>query len=111
MPKPFEFTALLGGGWKNVTFGPFHEGIEICRLVEGDPEVALLRYEAGAKAPRHIHHGMESILVLEGSQSDDHGRYAAGSLVVNRKGSDHRVWSEDGCVVLIQWEKPVEFIE
>ncbi|MEO4040139.1 cupin domain-containing protein [Hoeflea sp. CAU 1731] len=111
MPEPFEFTALLAGGWKNVTFGPFHEGIEICRLVEGEPEVALLRYEAGAKAPRHIHHGMESILVLEGSQSDDHGRYEAGSLVVNRKGSDHRVWSEDGCVVLIQWEKPVEFIE
>ncbi|GKX32573.1 MAG: allophanate hydrolase [Rhizobiaceae bacterium MnEN-MB40S] len=111
MPKPFEFTALLSGGWKKATFGPFHEGIEICRLVEGEPEVALLRYEAGAKAPRHIHHGMESILVLEGSQSDDHGRYETGSLVINEKGSNHRVWSEDGCVVLIQWEKPVEFIE
>jgi anti-sigma factor ChrR (cupin superfamily) len=28
-------------------------------------------------------------------------------LVLNPTGSEHSVWSEGGCVVLIQWDLPV----
>jgi len=31
--------------------------------------------------------------------------------VLNPKGSEHEVWSEDGCTVLIQWERPVTFVD
>ena len=51
--------------------------------------------------------GWRPCLVLEGSQSDEGGRYQAGAIVFNAAGTEHSVWSEDGCVVLIQWERPV----
>jgi anti-sigma factor ChrR (cupin superfamily) len=105
---------LLAGGWRTLAFEPFRPGLEICRLVEGGEEqasVALLRYEPGASVPWHWHQGLETILVLEGSQSDERGRYRAGELVTNPAGTAHSVWSEEGCVVLIQWERPVRMME
>lgn len=115
--------SLLLGAWQEQTFQHFREGIEICTLHdaaqaissptatgEDQPVIALLRYQAGARVPRHRHPGIETILVLEGSQSDEGGCYEAGSLVINPVGSEHSVWSERGCVVLIQWDKPVQFV-
>lgn len=88
---------------------PFRPGVDIHRLygdAEG-PSAALLRYAPGAKVPHHDHTGYEHIIVLSGSQRDLHQTYAAGSLVINAPGSDHAVTSEDGCIVLIIWQKPV----
>lgn len=115
--------ALLNGAWQEQNFVPFREGIDICTLhaakesdssSKGDGEdqtvLALLRYQAGASVPRHRHPGVETILVLEGSQSDESGCYPAGSLIINPIGSEHSVWSEHGCVVLIQWNRPVQFV-
>jgi len=110
MTKPFSVPALVSGGWSTLEFEFFRERVEICRLVEGEPELALLRYAPGASVPRHRHVGLETILVLEGTQSDENGTYEAGSLMVNPVDSVHSVWSNDGCVVLIQWDKPVVFV-
>jgi anti-sigma factor ChrR (cupin superfamily) len=110
--EPVSFADLIGGGWRDAAFGPFREGVDMCRLA-GDPagaSVALLRYEPGARVPLHEHMGLETILVLDGVQSDDLGNYAAGTMVVNPAGSMHRVWSDGGCVVLILWEKPVRIL-
>lgn len=88
---------------------PFRSGIAIHRLY-GDgtgAAAALLRYEPGAQVPHHDHSGYEHIFVLAGSQRDERGCYPAGSLVINPPGSHHSVTSEDGCLVLIIWEKPV----
>lgn len=108
---PKVFQSLLPSGHESMEFEAFREGVEVCYLWRGEPELALLRYAAGASVPRHRHVGLETILVLSGSQSDDSGRYYEGSLVVNPVGSEHSVWSVDGCTVLIQWEKPVAFVE
>lgn len=102
---------LLAEGWRSMDFAPFREGVEICWIKKGEPGVALLRYAPGARVPAHRHTGLETILVLDGSQSDERGTYAAGSLVLNAEGSAHSVWSEEGCVVLIQWERNVRFID
>ncbi|WP_146592296.1 cupin domain-containing protein [Puniceibacterium confluentis] len=110
MIEPRIFAGLLPDDWASMPFEPFREGVEICHLWRGGPDVAMLRYARGASVPRHRHAGLETILVLSGSQSDENGRYYAGSLAFNPAGSIHTVWSEDGCTVLIQWEKPVEFI-
>ncbi len=110
MPDPKCFASLLPQGWEQMPFQHFRDGIEICRLWQGIPEVALLRYAPGATVPRHRHLGLETILVLSGTQSDDAGCYEQGSIVFNPAGSEHRVWSDPGCVVLIQWERPVEFV-
>jgi anti-sigma factor ChrR (cupin superfamily) len=111
MAEPTFLAGLLPDGWSNMEFEAFREGVEICHLWRGGPDVALLRYTKGASVPRHRHTGLETILVLSGSQSDENGTYAAGSLVFNPTNTDHSVWSDDGCTVLIQWEKPVEFLE
>lgn len=111
MGRPLNLEGFLSGGWRECEFEFFRDGVEICRLVAGEPELALLRYRPGAEVPRHLHEGLETILVLEGSQSDENGLYRSGSLVTNPEGSIHSVWSEEGCVVLIQWAKPVRILE
>ena len=111
MSEPLHFPRLLPENWATADFKPFRPGVEMARLYDGPPDIALLRYAPGASVPAHLHHGLELILVLSGSQSDDNGTYRAGALVVNPAGTTHRVWSEDGCVVLIQWTLPVAFLD
>jgi anti-sigma factor ChrR (cupin superfamily) len=104
---------LSNGGWKELEFGPFRDGVTLhwIKPFEGDqPGVALLKYEAGAVVPRHRHEGLETILVLQGTQSDETGDYGAGTYIVNAAGTEHSVWSDTGCVVLIQWDRPVTIL-
>ncbi len=110
MSNPYAFKEIANEGWRHVDYEPFQSGVEVHWLIRGTPEVALLRYAPGASVPRHHHAGMETILILDGSQSDDKGRYERGTFVINPSGTEHSVWSEDGCVVLIQWEAPVVFV-
>jgi anti-sigma factor ChrR (cupin superfamily) len=97
-----------------IPWQPFQEGVEIYRLY-GDgvagPTAALLRFQPGGKIPLHHHAGYEHILVLSGSQTDDHGPVTAGGLRIHPPGSEHSVASEAGCVVLAIYEKPVTFLK
>ena len=43
-------------------------------------------------------------------QSDETGDYGAGTYIVNAAGTEHSVWSDTGCVVLIQWDRPVTIL-
>ncbi len=106
--------SLTAGGWKTLSFDPFRKGVTIHWIKAfdgGQPGVALLHYEPGGSVPRHRHEGLETILVLEGIQSDETGDYEAGTYIVNTEGSEHSVWSKEGCVVLIQWDRPVTILE
>ncbi|MZR32386.1 allophanate hydrolase [Sneathiella sp. DP05] len=105
------FSELVPDGWKDCIFEPFQPGVEICWLLKGEPGIALLKYAPGAQVPRHRHAGLETILVLDGSQSDVNGHYTKGTYVANPDGSEHAVWSDEGCVVLIQWQQPVVFVD
>ncbi len=111
MTRPLVFRDLLTGGWEAADFEPFRKGVTIHHILRGEPSIALLRYEPGARVPRHRHQGLETILVLEGTQIDDNGVYPAGAMMANPEGSEHSVWSETGCVVLIQWNRPVLILE
>ena len=70
MTDPKILPALLAGGWEALDFEPFRDGIEVHWLRRSDPQVALLRYAPGARVPLHRHAGLETILVLDGAQSD-----------------------------------------
>jgi anti-sigma factor ChrR (cupin superfamily) len=115
--KPPQLARIVGRavelGTRAAEWGELRPGVEILRLAgdaESGPSVALLRYQAGARVPAHRHRGFEVIYVLAGAQSDERGTYGAGALVVNREGDEHSVWSDDGCLVLIAWERPIEFV-
>jgi len=105
---------LLRGGWQDLAFQRFRDGIDIHRIY-GDgisgPAAAVLRYQPAARAPLHEHLGFEHIVMLDGSQADERGVYLQGTLAINPPGSRHSVWSEDGCVALLIWEKPVRFLD
>jgi anti-sigma factor ChrR (cupin superfamily) len=93
---------------------PFKEGVEIYRLY-GDatsgPATALLRFQPGARIALHEHTGYEHILVLAGSQVDENGGANGGALIINSPHTRHSVFSENGCIVLAIYEKPVAFLD
>ena len=89
------------------------EGVKILVLDEdsdGANRVALLRYEPGARVPEHHHPGRETIYVLEGCQEDNTGIHPAGTWISNPAGTSHSIFSPTGCLVLIHWSRPVEFL-
>ncbi len=51
MSETLHMQGFLGGGWEAAPFVPFREGVEIARLHDGPPSVALLRYAPGAGVP------------------------------------------------------------
>ena len=109
MPN-LSFAGLASGGWRDLAFEHFREGISVHWLLKGgpvEPSVAILNYRPGARVPHHRHMGLETIVVLQGTQSDENGDYPEGSVVLNPVGTEHSVWTKGGCVVLIQWDLPV----
>ncbi|MGA8654805.1 MAG: cupin domain-containing protein [Chthoniobacterales bacterium] len=97
-----------------IEWEPYKKGAEIFRLY-GDgisgPTAALIRYREGGEVSLHEHTGYEHILILAGSQRDENGTFGAGTLVINPPGSRHKVISDDGCIVLAIYEKPVRFLQ
>jgi anti-sigma factor ChrR (cupin superfamily) len=100
--------------WQSkLAWQPFQEGVDIFRLY-GDgkqgPTAALLRFQPGARVPLHEHQGFEHIFVLSGSQVDENSRSETGMLIINPPGTSHSILSENGCIVLAIYEKPVRFL-
>ncbi len=105
---PPEMIQDTSSGWRQL-----RPGVDLRILFQdtgSDYSVGLIRYEPGASVPLHQHTGDEHIYVLSGSQQDERGLYPSGSYIYNPEGSQHSVSSEEGCVVLVHWHKPVQFI-
>jgi anti-sigma factor ChrR (cupin superfamily) len=102
---------VLSPDLEHLSWEPFHPGVEVSWIYREDGDygsaAAFLRYQPGAAIPQHLHTGFENILILSGSQTDRNGRHSAGTLVINQPGTSHDVVSDEGCVVLITWQKPV----
>ena len=115
-PRQRVFPRLWGPGadYAALDWKPFRDGVDIFPLY-GDrgkgAAAALLRYGEGARVPQHRHSDWEHILVLAGSQADEHAEYSAGTLALNSPESKHSVVSRAGCVVLAIWTGPVRILE
>jgi anti-sigma factor ChrR (cupin superfamily) len=81
-------------------------GVERNMLDRVGGEVAratsLVRYAPGSFFSPHVHSGGEEFLVIEGTFSDEHGDYPAGTYVRNPIGTKHKPHSEDGCIILVK---------
>lgn len=101
-------------GWQHkLPWKPFQAGVEIYRLYgdgETGPTAALLRFRAGGRVALHEHTGYEHVFILSGSQVDENSRAETGSLIINPPGTSHSILSENGCIVLAIYEKPVKFL-
>ena len=59
----------------------------------------LVRLAPGAEYPPHTHAGLEELHMLEGELMVDEKRLQAGDYLRSEPGTtDHRVWSETGCM-------------
>ncbi|WP_413112935.1 cupin domain-containing protein [Thaumasiovibrio sp. DFM-14] len=69
---------------------------------ESGHTTSIVRYQAGAHFAPHSHPLGEEIFVLEGTFSDEHGHYPAGSYLRNPPGSQHAPYSENGCLLFVK---------
>ena len=63
---------------------------------------SLVKYDPKSYFNPHTHGGGEEFFVLEGTFSDEHGDYPAGTYVRNPIGTSHKPHSEDGCVIFVK---------
>lgn len=101
-------------GWhQKLRWRPFCDGVEIYKLYSNGadgPSAALLRFSPGGRVPLHEHTGFEHIFVLSGSQVDENSKAETGALIINPPGTSHSILSENACIVLAIYEKPVRFL-
>ena len=86
------------------TFGPgLVAGLSVLPLHEyGSEHVALVRWAPGTRFQAHTHWGVEEILVLEGTFSDEYGDYPAGSWLRSPHLSRHQPFSDEGCLIYVK---------
>jgi anti-sigma factor ChrR (cupin superfamily) len=72
---------------------------------------ALVRFEPGAKLPRHRHLGDELIFVIEGSNADESGEVTAGNMNYRPNRCVHTVTTRNGATVLALVSGGVEMVE
>jgi len=63
---------------------------------------SLVRYAPNSSFAPHTHDGGEEIFVLEGTFSDEHGDYPAGTYLRNPPNSHHSPNSKDGCTIFVK---------
>ncbi|PCH61443.1 MAG: cupin [SAR86 cluster bacterium] len=83
-----------------------HKGVRRKLLSREDVErghaTSVVCYEPGASFAAHDHPLGEEILVLEGTFSDEHGDYPAGTYLRNPEGFRHTPFSKLGCKLLVK---------
>ena len=75
--------------------------------IDADPEpvTTVVRYEADSAFRPHRHVYGEEIFVLEGTFSDNHGSYEAGSYLRNPAGTSHAPFSKEGCTIFVKLQQ------
>ncbi|MEP5153040.1 ChrR family anti-sigma-E factor [Planktotalea sp.] len=78
---------------------------------EGSGSVRLLYIPAGQAVPDHSHNGLELTLVLQGSFSDETGRFARGDVEIGDTDLEHTPIADAGdpCICLAATDAPLRF--
>lgn len=63
---------------------------------------SLVKYDPKSTFAPHTHGGGEEFFVLDGTFSDEHGDYPAGTYVRNPIGTTHTPRSDEGCVIFVK---------
>jgi len=73
-------------------------------LIDGEHSrvTSIVRYDRKSSFPPHEHPEGEEILVLDGTFTDEHGEYPAGTYLLNPPGSRHAPESRRGCVLFVK---------
>jgi len=91
---------------------PLGYGVRQSILSSGpDGSVRLLQIPSGQAVPDHSHQGIELTLVLQGSFSDETGRFGVGDLEVADHELKHTPTADvgDACICLAATDAPLKF--
>lgn len=66
---------------------------------------SIVRYQPRSFFSSHTHSGGEEFLVLDGTFSDEHGDYPAGTYVRNPVGSSHTPFSKEGGTIFVKLQQ------
>ncbi|WP_164662213.1 ChrR family anti-sigma-E factor [Tropicibacter sp. Alg240-R139] len=107
---PGPVTKVLKGGeprWKTLGMGVRQDILSASR--EGS--VRLLYIPPGQAVPDHSHNGLELTLVLQGSFSDETGRFGVGDLEIGDESLHHTPTADAGdpCICLAATDAPLRF--
>ena len=72
---------------------------------------SVLRMAAGARVPRHTHHGTEEVLVLSGRVTLDGVELGEGDYLFVEPGEEHDVVALTDALLFISTQKSTAFVE
>jgi anti-sigma factor ChrR (cupin superfamily) len=79
------------------------DGLSVLPLHSATSEnVALVRWAPGTKFNPHKHWGGEEVFVIEGTFADEHGTYPTGTWIRSPHMSEHKPYSDDGCLIYVK---------
>ena len=79
-------------------------GVELCQLwldAEQERQTLLIRMQAGASLPDHLHGGTEECFVVRGDLRDRDLRLEASDYIRFETGTHHTATTEGGCLLLV----------
>ena len=107
--SPFFPGGLQAVKWRSLVPGIQHH--QLTDVESGSGSVRLLRIAKGIHIPDHTHLGSELTLILQGSYSDETGKFECGDLSDADSSVQHRpfVDSEQPCICLIATDERLKF--
>ena len=90
-----------------------HEGVErsLFRNNETGGRSSVVRLKQGARVPRHVHHGHEEVLVLQGSVTLSGTRLDVGDYMYTTPGEEHDVVAVTDALIFVSSQKATPIVE
>jgi putative transcriptional regulator len=111
LPAPVRayVSDLAGARWQWV--GPGVRQLDLMHRPRGRDTAKMLRIAPGRVLPHHGHSGLELTVVLQGSFTDEQGRFTAGDLAEIDQDASHQPIADSGedCICIIGTDAPLRF--
>ncbi|GAB5498564.1 MAG: ChrR family anti-sigma-E factor [Pseudohongiellaceae bacterium] len=105
LPRILAKLASEGLVWRKMAGGINQAAVAL----DDETQCEFLYMKPGSQVPVHKHKGNEITLVLDGSFSDESGRYEASDFVSRDSRHQHQPVSEEGCLCFYVLDNPLVF--
>lgn len=72
---------------------------------------SVVRLKAGARFPRHVHHGSEEVLVLAGRVEIGGATLETGDYLFTEPGEEHDVLAVSDAIIFVSSQKSTPIVE
>lgn len=108
---PGALASILGGGLEQLKWRRLAPGLKQARIAGSGGGLRVLSIAPGTCMPLHGHRGSELTLVLQGSYSDEVGRFQPGDIADLDVDTEHQpiVDRDVECICLVATDAPLKF--